>query len=118
VFHHCPPHKVLLLLKNTKGAMTKESILLINKIALPATRARIDEVSMNTTMLAALQTCGTTLSKNMGSNLLKDASTAIMRGVSRYFWLSTYVGNGNMLNPSKLGRKCHLHLHPVLGITS
>ncbi|KAF2683182.1 S-adenosyl-L-methionine-dependent methyltransferase [Lentithecium fluviatile CBS 122367] len=53
VFHNHPPHNVLKLLKNTKDAMTADSVLLIDEMILPETGAHIDAVTMDITMLAA-----------------------------------------------------------------
>jgi hypothetical protein len=53
VLHNHPPQKVLQLLENTKAAMAKDSVLLLDEMILPEKGANVDALSMDLTMLSA-----------------------------------------------------------------
>ncbi|KAI0428314.1 S-adenosyl-L-methionine-dependent methyltransferase [Xylaria sp. FL1042] len=53
VLHNHPPDRVRMLLENMKKAMRQDSILLLDEMILPDTKANVDAVSMDITMLSA-----------------------------------------------------------------
>ncbi|KAI1179302.1 S-adenosyl-L-methionine-dependent methyltransferase [Nemania sp. FL0916] len=53
VCHNHPPHRVKKILENLKQAMEPDSIILLDEWILPDTKANIDAVSMDLTMLTA-----------------------------------------------------------------
>lgn len=54
VLHNHPPHRVRLLLKRIKSAMTEESILLVEEMIIPEKGVHSDAASIDITMLAAV----------------------------------------------------------------
>ena len=53
VLHNHPPHKVQEVLRNTKSAMTSDSVLLVDEMVFPETGVNFDAASIDMTMLGA-----------------------------------------------------------------
>ncbi|KAI0543160.1 S-adenosyl-L-methionine-dependent methyltransferase [Xylaria digitata] len=53
VLHNHPLHRIHKLLENTKSATAPDSILLLDKMVLPDTKAHVNSVSMDLTMMGA-----------------------------------------------------------------
>lgn len=53
MFHNHPDHKVELILKHIKDAMTPESVLLVDEIIVPAKGVNLEAAAHDITMAAA-----------------------------------------------------------------
>ncbi|KAI0407023.1 S-adenosyl-L-methionine-dependent methyltransferase [Xylaria palmicola] len=77
VLHNHPPARVRKLLEVTKQAMGPESILLLDEIILPETKANIDTVSMDITMLTAF--AGMERTRDQWRSILEEVGLKLVK---------------------------------------
>lgn len=77
VLHNHPPHKARKLLENTKSAMSKDSILLLDEMILPEMGTHIDAASMDITMMAAF--AGMERSEKDWESIINEAGLRLIK---------------------------------------